>query len=265
MQPYYSPQPKQRRWNAPAGTRPAQQQQPAPQPAAVQPAAQQQPAAPTPHRVVGSPYGVDQGGMFQGFGDAYAPGGIPKGGFHSPGPGYAPAPFRDAKGRVRDVGNYAANLVFSSGPAYLQAIQRLAEQAGQSQMSDPMRAAYLGPRQEAISNAYTSARGELMRNLADRGLDQSTAAIGGEAALGGRQANAQAGLIADLYRQEDERQRQAQQQLLETLGSLFGSQQNAALGTGLNLLQLKQQGKKGGGITEILGTLGQLAATAAAF
>ena len=152
---------------------------------------------------------------------AYAPGGIPKGEFEVPGPGFAPSGYRNAKAAQRDALNFFLNNALTAGPQLQRQVGVLTGQANESRMSDPLRAAFLAPYQENVNTQYDQARDRLTQDLSDRGIDRSSGAGGAYAGLEGQRARTQSGLISDLYRTEDERQRESQESLRQLLFQLM--------------------------------------------
>ncbi len=165
----------------------------------------------------------------------------------------------NARRRVRATGNQAAQNALMLNPALMGQLQALYERANTNRFSDQQRAAFLAPRQETVNRAFDSQRSRMYDEMAQRGLTDSSGAAHATGALYGRQAAALGNLNADLYQQEDARQREEQGRLLDALNSLFLNQQSLASGQGMQLLNLRAQQQQGGGFAEILGALGSLA------
>lgn len=117
-----------------------------------------------------------------------------------------------------------------ANPYLWSSILNLQGQANQNRMSDPLRSSFLAPRQQAINTSFQQGQNALDRGLTERGLGDSGAMASGLGALEGARSGAQSQMTSDLYQTEDERQRQAQQQLL---AALFGISNQGAQGAGI--------------------------------
>ena len=135
--------------------------------------------------------------------------------------------------------------------------QLLLKLMGQSneQFGDEQWAQRLGPRMDALDRQFDSAQGGLDQDLAARGIDQSSAMVGGQAALAGQAAQARSGMISDVYGEEETRQRQAQAMLQALLQDMVSGGQGAAqLGLQQQQLDMQRDSQSGGiGIGDIIG------------
>ncbi len=172
----------------------------------------------------------------------------------------------------RRLARYFEQSVHGALPHQRDALGQLAGQANQSRMSEEGRAAFLAPRLGAIDQAYARAGGYLDRNLAQRGMDTSSAAVQGWSGLEGARAAARGNTINSLFATEDQRQLEAQQALRQYLTSIVQGQGSLGLSAANSVragdqqdeaLRLQRQAMEGPGLLDqIFGGLGGLAGIA---
>lgn len=124
-------------------------------------------------------------------------------------------------------------------PALIGQLNTLIGQANEDRFSPEERSAFLAPRLQALNEGYDLAEGALDRNLSNRGLDTSSAAVSQFANLGARRASGRADLINDLFQTEEQRQQMSQAQARDFLAALFGGVSNQAGNAANSAMQQK--------------------------